>query len=238
MIKILLYKLKQDLLSLGKYPVSKLSGDKVDYDQYWSKRRSGTQAVLSRWQKHRADIILEMIGSGSSVMDLGCGDGAVLKYLREKGGIEGVGVDISDKVLAQAKEIGITAIKKDITDLNGLDDLPEVDYILGLEIIEHMPNPEEFIFRIKEKSKNGMIFSFPNSGYYAHRLRLLFGRFPAQWVSHPGEHLRFWTVRDVSWWTGAMDLKLEKLIVYEGLPFLNRIFPSVFGRGIIIKLSR
>jgi 2-polyprenyl-3-methyl-5-hydroxy-6-metoxy-1,4-benzoquinol methylase len=125
----------------------------------------------------------------------------------------------------------------DISKLYNLSSLPEVDYILGLEIIEHMPNTEEFIFKIQNKSKKGLIFSFPNTGYYSHRLRLLFGRFPLQWIVRPGEHLRFWTVKDVKWWVKNLGFNLEKLIFYEGVPILNKVFPNLFSQGIIIKIS-
>lgn len=236
-IKDFLYKIKQDIISLRRYPEVNLSEVvKVDYDKYWSKKRDGKKAVLSSWQKQRADYVLRMIERESSILDLGCGDGAVLKYLKEKGGINGIGVDISDEILKKAAEIGVKTIKIDISKLENLEKLPEVDYILGFEIIEHMPNTEEFIFKIQKKAKKGIIFSFPNTGYYTHRLRLLFGRFPLQWIQNPGEHLRFWTVKDLRWWVSSMGFNLDKLVIYEGLPFLNKIFPSFFGQGIIVKL--
>jgi len=237
-IKDFLWRVKKDIISLYTYPDVKLSETvKVDYDKYWKKKRSGKEAVLSSWQKQRADHALSMIEKNSTVLDLGCGDGAVLGYLKEKGNINGIGVDVSDEILEKAKEIGVETIKMDISKLENLNSLPEVDYVLGFEIIEHMPNTEEFIFKIEKKAKKGMIFSFPNTGYYAHRLRLLFGRFPLQWIQNPGEHLRFWTVKDVRWWINSMGFKLDKLIVYEGLPLFKKVVPSLFGQGIIIKIS-
>lgn len=237
MFKTFLYKIKQDFLSLRNYPKYNLS-DKisVDYDEYWGSKRKNSMTILSKWQKQRADYILNMIEPNSLVLDLGCGDGAVLKYLAEKAKIKGIGVDISRKVLDKAEQVGIKTITMDITNFTNLKDLPEVDYILGLEIIEHLSNPEEFISKIKDKAKKALIFSIPNSGYYSYRLKLLGGRFPTQWIVHPGEHLRFWTVQDIKWWVNALNLKLDQLIVYEGLPFLNKIFPKVFGKGIIIKI--
>jgi cyclopropane fatty-acyl-phospholipid synthase-like methyltransferase len=84
-IKDFLYKIKQDILSLKKYPDTNLSkGMKVDYDEYWKKKRGSGPPVLSLWQKQRADHILKIIEPKSKVIDLGCGDGAVLKYLYEK----------------------------------------------------------------------------------------------------------------------------------------------------------
>lgn len=238
LIKDLLFCIKQDLLSLKKYPRIKMEQDfEVDYDRYWKKRGRGNGPILSRWQKQRADYILKMIEPGSSVLDIGCGDGAVLFYLRDKISSKGVGVDISQDALNEARKIGIEVIKMNVNNFDELDRLPEVDYVLGLEVIEHMANPEKFIFKIKNKAKKALIFSFPNTGYYIHRLRLLFGQFPLQWIDNPGEHLRFWTVEDVKWWVNYLGLNLDKLIVYEGLPILKKIFPKIFGRGIIIKIS-
>jgi methionine biosynthesis protein MetW len=237
MLKQFLYKLKEDLKSLGKYPDVRLSdGFRVDYDKYWRKRRKGDIAVLSSWQRQRADHILRMIEEGSRVMDIGCGDGALLKYLIDKGGITGIGVDMSQPILEQTKALGIETHLIDLRDERSLTNLPEVDYILGLEILEHMPESEVLIMNLKLKARKGMIFSFPNTGYYLHRIRLLSGKFPLQWIVHPGEHLRYWTVSDVKWWIKSLGFVLDRTILYEGLPLLNKIFPSLFGQGIIIKI--
>lgn len=237
-MKRILYIVKQDILSLTKYPINKLDNYSASYDYYWNKKRKTSESVLSTWQKMRMDYVVEMIEPGSTVLDFGCGDGAVLKYLADKKGIKGIGVDVSDDILLRAKKLGIQTIKMDISKLEELDILPEVDYITGFEIIEHIPNPEEFIDKIKTRARQAMIFSVPNSGYYAHRLRFLLGRFPLQWVSHPGEHLRFWTVKDMKWWVKTIGFKLDELVVYGDLGLLKDIFPKLFGRGIIIKISR
>lgn len=238
-IKNFIYKIRKDLSRLFIYPVFDISDKKVDYDKYWEKKRKGVStSQLSSWQRQRAEHIIKLIENDSTVMDLGCGDGAILKYLKDKSGIIGIGVDISSSELRKAEELGFKTIKIDFSNLEELKNLPEADYILGLEIIEHLPNTEEFINLISSKTRNSLIFSIPNTGYYVHRLRLLFGRFPLQWVSHPGEHLRFWTVRDVKWWIFSMGYILDKMIIYEGLPILNKIFPNLFGQGIIIKINK
>jgi methionine biosynthesis protein MetW len=237
-LKDFIYKLRQDFSNLRKYPINKLNRSTADYDYYWSQKRQGEESVLSSWQKQRADKVLEMIESGSTVIDFGCGDGAVLKYMKDKKDINGIGVDVSTEALKKAKNLGLEVIKANISNLDSLSDLPEVDYIFGFEIIEHMPSPEEFIAKIKNKAKRALIFSVPNSGYFVHRLRLLFGRFPLQWLTHPGEHLRFWTVKDMKWWIGAMNLKLDKIVIYEGLPIFNKLMPKLFGQGIIVKIKK
>ena len=238
-IKDLLFKIKEDLKRLPLYPNVNLEQDyKVDYDKYWKKRGRTDAAYLSSWQKQRADIISNMVKSGASVMDVGCGDCALLKYLMDKAHITGIGVDMNSAILASASKLGIEVHEADITKMENLASLPQADYVMGLEILEHMPNPEEFITTMLTKIREGMIFSFPNTGYYLHRLRLLFGSFPLQWILHPGEHVRYWTVRDVKWWVKALGLNLDSLVLYEGVPVLNKMFPSLFSQGIIIKISK
>jgi len=233
------HKIKQDSAYQKKYPPADLEHSPViSYDAYWKKKRKGGDSWLSDWQKERLDIVAKMIDPGSSVMDIGCGDGLALEYLKSRVSISAVGVDISDDILAKAKERGIDAIKMDLNDLDAAADLPEVDYLVGMEILEHMPNPEALIQKIRPKVRKGMIFTFPNSAYYPYRLRLLFGGFPLQFINHPGEHLRFWTGRDLKlWWVKALGADLEALVIHEGLPILNKIWPNLFGQGIIIKLS-
>jgi len=234
-----LRKIKEDAIRLFYYPTTRYGErNTVDYNAYWHVRRGKGVAVLSRWQKQRADYVLSIIENGVTVLDLGCGDGAVLTYMREKKGVKGVGVDVSPEILSQAHAQGIETILLDITKPETLQTLPEVDYIIGLEIIEHMPNAEEVLWYLLEKARKGVIFSVPNTGYYAHRLRLLFGSVPLQWAAHPGEHLRFWTVRDMKFWITSLGVRLERLHLYEGLPVLNKIWPSLFAQGMVVAITK
>lgn len=238
-IKDILFSIKEDIKKLRIYPDVNLGVDYVvDYKKYWEKRGRTNKSILTTWQKDRAERILKIVNKGDVIMDVGCGDGALLKFLIDSKGVEGVGVDINEQILENAKSLGINTYKSDISDLSSLNDLPVVDYIMGLEILEHMPNPEEFIIKMLPKAKKGMIYSFPNTGYYSHRIRLLFGEFPLQWIIHPGEHLRYWTVKDVHWWIKSLGLKLNSLVLYQGVPVLNKILPSIFGKGIIIHISK
>ncbi len=233
-----LYKIKEDFKGLLYYPTVDLAADPcVNYDKYWEARGRAAGPVLSDWQKKRADIVLRSLEKNSSVLDLGCGSGALIKYLEEKAGIKGVGVDSNDKILDQARSLGVSAIKTDITDLASLKALGEFDYVTGFEILEHLPCPESLLDCLRGKARRAMYFSIPNTGYWTHRLRLLLGKTPLQWASHPGEHLRFWTVSDLKRWLKSLDFKIESLELYEGIPVLNKIFPSLFSKGIVFKIA-
>lgn len=172
-------------------------------------------------------------------MDVGCGDGRILAYLKEKVSLgEILGIDFSENALEKAKERGIEVIKKDLGDLNSLVEIPEFDYVILFEVLEHFPNSEEILKWALKKSKKGVVFSVPNTGFIVHRLRLLFGRFPLQWKAFPSEHLRFWTVKDMKWWLENLDIKNYKLHLYEGIPLFNKILPDLFSQGMLVLIFK
>lgn len=239
-IKDILFKIKGDLKRLFVYPVPEWGTDgRIDYDKYWRKRRGESQHFqLSAWQRQRAELVLPFLSDGDVVVDIGGGDGSMLAFWQSQKNIRGVCVDNNQLILNQAKERGMETVKTDLSISENWEQIPACDFLTGFEILEHLPNPEEFILKVAVRVRKEMIFSFPNSGYYAHRLRLLFGRFPLQWVVHPGEHLRFWTVADARSWIRALGFRLVGLITYEGVPFANRCWPTLFGQGIIIRINR
>lgn len=239
-IKDFFYKIRQDLAGVVRYPkVEKKEGFILDYDEYWKKRRGQDyRAFLSDWQKERADYFLKYVKENDVVIDIAGGDGQVLKYINSKVKIRGIVVDFNDLVLDQAKKEGLEVMKMDIEDAKELEKISDCDWITGFEIIEHIANPENFILNIKNKARKGMVFSVPNTGYYTHRLRMLFGKFPLQWINHPGEHLRFWTVTDMKWWVDNMGLKLVDIKIYQGVPFFKKIMPKLFGQGIIVNIRK
>lgn len=236
-MKFFLYKLRTDLKRLFLDPEIKFGKDMmVNYDVYWHKRGRTEEVELSPWQKERADIAKRYIDTNDVIVDLGCGDGGVLAYLKEDKQITGIGVDSNQMILDYAKQFGIETILLDITDPDALEALPERDVVTGFEIFEHVSLPEQLIGRLKKKTRKAIIFSVPNTGYYAHRLRLLLGRFPLQWVTHPGEHLRYWTYRDMRGWLDAQGFPQAKIIVYQGLPLLKRLMPSLFGQAFVVYI--
>ena len=150
-----------------------------------------------------------------------------------------VAADISLKALSKLKAEGFETLRLDVENQKALSKLSEKDYILMMEILEHTKKPEEILLSLLSKANNAVIFSVPNTGFIVHRLRLIFGSFPLQWVSAPWEHLRFWTYKDMKWWLKELQLcERTKIIPYEGIPFLNKIFPGIFAMGIIVVIKK
>ncbi len=229
-----LYKVKQIAKSLFRYPKIQIG---AGYDRYWEARGLGLE--LNSFQKTRADLILKLAESGSSLLDIGGGNGRILNYLKTHGNFtQLINVDVSKDALNIARKNGIEVIRGDISDPEMVANLPEVDYTLLLEVIEHVPHSEELLKAVFDKAKKGAFVSIPNTGYIAHRLRLLLGKFPLQWRNNPSEHVRFWTVKDWRNWLQDQNYSQYSMYLYEGLPFLNQLWASLFAEGIFVYLPK
>lgn len=240
-MKNLFFQVKKTWAQLFLYPASRISEKGVDYDEYWKTKRKNGLGSISQWQKQRADLVVACLKDEDSAtfLDVGCGDGSMLRYIQDQlGGSRAAGMDISLFALNKAKELGIETICADIRDVESIKKAQETDYIFLFEVLEHIQNSEEFLDAAMCKAKKGVFFSFPNSGFYVHRLRLLFGKFPMQWRVHPGEHVRFWTYADVLWWMKALGYDSYVITPYEGVPILNRIWPSLFAAGVFVQLKK
>jgi 2-polyprenyl-3-methyl-5-hydroxy-6-metoxy-1,4-benzoquinol methylase len=236
-----LYILKESLKSLFTYP--KMSVENVDYDAYWRDKRGKEMGALSGWQKERAEYVVKTIqsfsGDSYTVLDVGCGGGSILRHIKSKSGNVSrmIGFDVSSFALDRAEEFGVETHLIDITSLEE-DSIPEVDFAFALEILEHIPDSEKMLKDLFTHSREGVFFSFPNTGFIAHRLRLLFGKFPLQWRLSPGEHVRFWTYADLSWWLKSLGYRNARINTYKGVPLLKYVWPSLFAAAFIVFIPK
>ena len=142
--------------------------------------------------------------------------------------------------MVPSKNFNIITIKPNTDFIN-----KEYNLITAFEVFEHLEEPEEYLLYLLTKTNNTLIFSVPNTGYIFHRLRLIFGYFPYQWKTFPGEHLRFWTYKDMQWWLSTylgIDKKNFKIECYASIaPFLNKLIPSLsplLAKGLFIYVSK
>lgn len=193
---------------------------RMDYDDYW-KVKQFTFAP-------RYEVFASLIEPGSAVLDIGCGNGANLKYLAAARQVDGEGIDISEVAVKAAQASGVKARVADASSPSFAAG-KVYDYIIISEVLEHIPNPEDLIARLRGSSRKGLILSVPNIGHYMYRLRLLFGHFPIQWAYHPAEHLRFWTLSDFDYWLERHGLETLAFRPHSGFLFLHGIWPNLFA---------
>lgn len=209
----------------------------LDYNLYWQVKRGANGAYLSAFQKRRARAIIRMLPMGAEVLDVGCGDGSLLQYLRENSKISGYGLDCTDRACQNGALEGFEFIQGDITSPAIAPHLPLVDYVIACEVLEHIAQPELALTALAQKARKGVIISVPNTGYVRYRARMLFGKFPIQWLVHPGEHLRFWTITDMRWWLAQLRLEIDKMAAYVGVPILKNLWPALFAEGVVILIK-
>ena len=150
----------------------------------------------------RADraLILRLVPEGSSVLDLGCGDGSLLSGLIREKGVHGRGIDIDEANLIRCVEKGLSVSIGDIDE--GLDDYPDAsyDYVVLNQTLQVIRKPDQVIREMLRVGRMGIV-GFPNFGHWRLRMGLLFGgrmpksrALPFEWYDTPNIHSL--TVRD------------------------------------------
>ena len=145
------------------------------------------------------DIIIDLIESESSVLDLGCGDGALLKRLIDEKAVRGRGLDRWEDRIAICIGRGLSVLQGNLDD--GLEDyLSSVyDYVILNRTMQEVRRPDQLLSEMVQFGRR-VIVSFPNFGYFLNRLQLLRGcmpvnrHIPYQWYDTPNIH--FCTRRD------------------------------------------
>jgi methionine biosynthesis protein MetW len=209
------------------------------YDAYWS-RRLALEPELTTTAPARAAIVSEFVSPGSTLLDLGCGDGSFLHCLRERvPGLELRGADVAEPALAVARRRDLDVVHLDLADPD-LAIPGRYDVVTALDVIEHVPDAEALTLRAAAAAERYLIVSVPNLGFIENRLRLLLGRGPlTNVVHHVREHLRQWTVRDFREWAAALGLRIvaERPTRPVGLLDLGRRRPAMFSAGMLYVLE-
>jgi methionine biosynthesis protein MetW len=206
--------------------------DFEDYDNYWVER-GGEPIIHPRWV-----IALRFIPDGSSVLDVGCGEGGFMTYLKtEKPTCRVSGTDISPAAVQRAHEAGHDAFQADLTAVALAD---QYDVITCFETIEHIADAESVLIRMRDACRGKLIMSLPNIGFIDHRIRLaMFGRFPNTNLKfHVKEHIRHWTVADFTHWVGRYGLRVRSVHGQYGsrkVPW--RRYPGLFARQLVYILE-
>lgn len=129
----------------------------------------------------RADleIISRWIKPGSSVLDLGCGDGVLLRHLSEKRQVKGLGLEISDENVVRCIQGGVSVIQTNLD--KGLSDYFSAgmfDYVVLSQTLQAVHRPDKLLHEMLEVGSEGII-TFPNMAYWLNRFQIfVHGRMP------------------------------------------------------------
>ena len=190
-------------------------------------------------------LITQIIEENSKVLDLGCGDGTLLKMLIDQKHVVGKGIEINQDSVINSIENGVCTIQGDIDE--GLVQFSdkEYDYVVLNRTVQATEKPD---FVIKEMLRVGkrVIVSFPNFGYWKVRLYLLLnGKMPVskmlpfEWYNTPNIHLL--TIRDFFEFTKKNNIKILKSIYLNHAKVrrdkLLRLMPNLLAEEAVFVLS-
>jgi len=138
-------------------------------------------------------VIAAWVKPGSKVLDLGCGDGSLIRFLQDSRGSRGYGVEIDDVNVLACFNNGVNVIQSDLE--SGLQNFESgsFDYVVLSQTLQAVKNTENIIKEMLRVSKEGIV-SFPNFGYWKNRLQVLSGHMPVsealpyQWFDTPNIH--------------------------------------------------
>ena len=184
--------------------------------------------------------IARLVPKGSRVLDLGCGDGALLDYLQKHRGCSGYGVEIDDRNIQACVKRGVNVIQLNLDEgLNMFAD-QSFDVVLQIDTLQHLRNAEVMLRETVRVGHNG-ILAFPNFEHWPNRLSILTGsmpvtkRLPFQWYDTP--NIRVGTFADFEQLALQNQLKIiDSFGLQEGQEV--RLWPNLMAGTAVFKLQR
>jgi methionine biosynthesis protein MetW len=198
---------------------------------------------------NRVDLLLiaEMVSPGARVLDIGCGDGTLLRLLAEKRGVDGRGIELSQAGVNSCVARGLSVIQGDAdTDLVYYPDLA-FDFAILSQTIQATYSPHHVLEQLLRIGKRAVV-SFPNFGHWRVRAQLMFGgkmpktdNLPDRWYDTPNIHLC--TIKDFLGLCKDIGAKVERAVALNAygrklgvsMPLFAQ---NLFGEQAVFLLSR
>ena len=134
--------------------------------------------------------IAALVPHGTRVLDLGCGDGALLAYLQSTRGCTGYGIEIDDHNVLACVQRGVNVIQHNLDEGLSLFTDASFDVVLQIDTLQHLRNAEVMLRETVRVGRLGIV-AFPNFAHWPNRLSVLRGRMPVtrrlpyQWYDTP-----------------------------------------------------
>jgi methionine biosynthesis protein MetW len=184
--------------------------------------------------------IAGLVPVGSRVLDLGCGDGALLAYLQAQRGCSGYGIEIDDANVLACVGKGVNVIQLNLDEGLATFDDASFDVVLQIDTLQHLRNTEIMLRETARVGRIGIV-AFPNFGHWPNRLSVLGGRMPVtrrlpyQWYDTP--NIRVGTHTDFAVLAERNGLKIQDSFgLHEGR--VVRWMPNLRASTAVFRFTR
>ena len=184
--------------------------------------------------------IARLVPARSHVLDLGCGDGALLEHLMRQHQCTGYGIEYDDAKVLACMQRGVNVLQLNL--LHGLNSFADqsFDVVLQIDTLQHLRNAETMLRETARVGRIGIV-AFPNFAHWPNRLSVLRGRMPVnarlpyEWYDTP--NIRVGTFKDFEALAKKNGLKiLDAFGLEEGKEV--RSWPNALAGTAVFKLQR
>jgi methionine biosynthesis protein MetW len=198
---------------------------------------------LTKHERERFDfaVIANWIPPGERVLDLGCGDGRLLRYLAETREVEGYGVEIDPESVLHCIENGVNVIQMDIEGgLSGIED-QSFNHVIISQALQAMHATEGILGEMLRVAGEAVV-SFPNFAYRRNRAAIAAGHMPVSedlpyaWYDTP--NVRFFTIADFEALCAELGIEIRERLAFDeaGQPVTDD--PNLNGSLAFYRLGR
>ena len=186
------------------------------------------------------NALAELVPKGSRVLDLGCGDGAMLAHLCEFRGCTGYGVEIDDANVHACVQRGVNVIQLNLDEGLAMFGDQSFDVVLQIDTLQHLRNAEVMLRETVRVGRLGIV-AFPNFAHWPNRLSILKGRMPVtrrlpyQWYDTP--NIRVGTHADLARLAARNGLKVKDSFGLQSGAMV-RFLPNLLAGTSVYQLTR
>jgi methionine biosynthesis protein MetW len=186
------------------------------------------------------ELIASLVPKGSRVLDLGCGNGALLAHLRDTRQCSGYGIEIDDANVLACTQRGVNVIQLNLEDGLAIFEDQSFDVVLQLDTMQHLRHTERLLRETARVGRVGVI-SFPNFAHWPNRLRVVTGRMPVtkalpyQWYDTPNIRVGTYTDCEVLLRKDGFQV-LDAFGIQDGQAV--RRFPNLMASVAVFKFQR